>query len=85
VVVHLLRRHRVTATSALAAHTGADAFRWAAVALYLTLVAAWAVVSVRTARGAWRGRLFLGTPPQAETAQAGAAQTVAAGVVGRSG
>jgi tellurite resistance protein TehA-like permease len=49
----------VTGTSDLALHTGADAFRWAAVALYLILVAAWAVVSVRTARGAWRGRLFL--------------------------
>jgi C4-dicarboxylate transporter/malic acid transport protein len=49
----------VTGTSDLALYTGADAFRWAAVALYLALVAAWAVVSVRTARGAWRGRLFL--------------------------
>jgi tellurite resistance protein TehA-like permease len=80
----------VTATSALAAHTGADAFRWAAAALYLTLVTAWAVVSVRTAHGAWQGRLFLGAPPQAETAQAetaqaGAPQTAAAGVAGRSG
>src|SRR5712691_3271286 len=52
----------VTGTSGLALHTGADAFRWAAVALYLALVAAWAVVSVRTARGAWRGRLFLPPP-----------------------
>jgi C4-dicarboxylate transporter/malic acid transport protein len=80
----------VTATSALAAHTGADAFRWAAAGLYLTLVTAWAMVSVRTAHGAWQGRLFLGAPPQAETAQAetaqaGAPQTAAAGVVGRSG
>jgi len=59
------------------------AFRWAAVALYFALVAAWAVVSVRTARGAWRGRLFLAPPPQAGTAQAGtAAQTVTASVVG---
>src|SRR5690242_989384 len=54
----------VTGTSGLALHTGADAFRWAAMALYLALVAAWAVVSVRTARGAWRGRLFL--PPPGE-------------------
>jgi len=52
----------------------AGAFRWAAVALYVALVAAWAVVSVRTARGAWRGRLFLATPPQAETALGGTAQ-----------
>jgi len=53
----------VTAASGLAVHTGADAFRWAAVALYLALVAAWAVVGARTARGAWRGHLFL-PPPQ---------------------
>jgi len=55
---------------------------------YLALVAAWAVVSVRTARGAWRGGLFLATPPQAETAlggtaQAGTAQTATASVAGR--
>jgi hypothetical protein len=78
----------VTATSGLALHIGADAFRWAAVALYLALVAAWAVVSVHTVRGAWRGRLFLATPPQAETAQTGTAradtaQTATASVVGR--
>ena len=56
----------VTAASGLALHTGADAFRWAAVALYIALVGAWAVVGVRTARGAWRGRLFL-PPPQIPT------------------
>ena len=67
----------------MALHTGADAFRWAAVALYLALVAAWAVVSVRTARGAWRGRLFLATPPQAGTAQASTAQAATASVVDR--
>jgi C4-dicarboxylate transporter/malic acid transport protein len=54
----------VTAASALALHTGADAFRWAAVVLYLALVAAWALVSVRTARGVWRGRLFLPAPQE---------------------
>ena len=48
----------VTGTTALAVHTGADAFRWAAVALYLALVVAWLVVSVRTVRGAWRGALL---------------------------
>ena len=53
----------VTAASGLALHTGADAFRWAAVALYIALVGAWAMVGVRTTRGAWRGRLFL-PPPQ---------------------
>ena len=64
----------VTAASDLALHTRADVFRWAAPALYVALVAAWAVVSVRTVRGAWRGRLFLATPPQADTAPAGTAQ-----------
>jgi tellurite resistance protein TehA-like permease len=59
----------ITGTSDLALHTGADALRWAALALYIALVAAWAVVSVRTVRGAWRGRLFLATPPQAEPAK----------------
>jgi C4-dicarboxylate transporter/malic acid transport protein len=48
----------VTGTVALAGHTGADAFRWAAVALYLGLVAAWLLVSVRTVRGGWRGTLL---------------------------
>jgi C4-dicarboxylate transporter/malic acid transport protein len=48
----------VTGTIALAGHTGADAFRWAAVALYLVLVAAWLVVSVRTVHGGWRGTLL---------------------------
>ena len=56
----------VTAASGLALHTGADAFRWAAPALYVVLVAAWVVVSVQTARGAWRGHLFLAPPPQSE-------------------
>jgi|tagenome__1003787_1003787.scaffolds.fasta_scaffold20902094_2 C4-dicarboxylate transporter/malic acid transport protein len=60
----------VTGTSDLALHTGAAAFRWAALALYVALVAAWAVVSVRTVGGAYRGRLFLATPPQAEPALA---------------
>jgi C4-dicarboxylate transporter/malic acid transport protein len=48
----------VTGTIALAAHTGADAFRWAAIALFLGLVVAWLVVGVRTARGTWRGELL---------------------------
>ena len=53
----------VTGTSALAAHTGAMIFRWAATAGYVALVAAWAVIGAFTAAGAWRGRLFL--PPAA--------------------
>jgi tellurite resistance protein TehA-like permease len=59
----------VTGTSGLAVHTGADAFRSAAVVLYLALVAAWALVSVRTALDAWRGRLFLASPPPAGAAR----------------
>ena len=56
----------VTAATGLALHTGADAFRWTAMALYLALVAAWAVVSARTARGTWQGRPLL-PPPQERT------------------
>jgi C4-dicarboxylate transporter/malic acid transport protein len=53
----------VTGTTGLALHTGAGVFRWAAAGLYLVLVAAWAVVSVRTVAGTWRGRLLRGAPP----------------------
>ncbi len=52
----------VTGTTGLALHTGAGMFRWAAVGLYLVLVAAWAVVSVRTVAGTWRGSLLRGAP-----------------------
>jgi C4-dicarboxylate transporter/malic acid transport protein len=55
----------VTGTTGLALHTGAGVFRWAAAGLYLVLVAAWAVVSVRTVAGTWRGSLLRGTPPAA--------------------
>ena len=58
VVVHVPGRHAGDRHHALALHTGADAFRWAAAGLYLVLVAAWLVVSVRTVRGAWRGGLL---------------------------
>ncbi|MGI5241685.1 TDT family transporter [Dactylosporangium sp. CA-139066] len=47
----------VTGTSALALHTGADLFRVAAALFYAGLLAAWAVVAVRTARGVIRGEL----------------------------
>ena len=53
----------VTGTTALALHTGSGVFRWAAAGLYLVLVAAWAVVSVRTVAGTWRGSLLAGAPP----------------------
>ena len=49
----------VTGTSALAARTHLPAFAGAAVALYVLLVAAWAVVAVRTAHGSViRGHLL---------------------------
>ncbi len=68
----------VTGTSALAAHTGAVGFRWAAVALYLGLLAAWLVVSVRTARGAWRGALLRPAGPAGNHADEVARLTPAA-------
>jgi hypothetical protein len=53
----------VTGTTGLAVHTGAGLFRWAAAGLCLVLVAAWAVVSVRTVTGIWRGSLLRAAPP----------------------
>lgn len=52
----------VTGTSGLAARTGLGLFGAAAVALYLFLLGAWAIVSVRTARGVASGRLLLPAP-----------------------
>ncbi len=52
----------VTGTSGLASRTGLEVFVVAAVALYLFLLAAWATVFVRTARGAASGRLLLPAP-----------------------
>ena len=52
-----------TAIRSRAGHTGAGLFRWAAAGLYLVLVAAWAVVSVRTVAGTWRGSLLRAAPP----------------------
>ena len=49
----------VTGTSALAARSHLGFFSWTAVALYVALLAAWATVFTRTARGALHGRLFL--------------------------
>jgi C4-dicarboxylate transporter/malic acid transport protein len=56
----------VMGTSGLAARTGLDVFVVAAVVLYLFLLAAWATVFVRTARGAANGHLLL--PPTAAAA-----------------
>jgi C4-dicarboxylate transporter/malic acid transport protein len=47
----------VTGTSALATHTGSVALAWLAVVFYAGLVAAWATVALRTARGSVRGEL----------------------------
>ena len=52
----------VTGTSGLAARTGLGLFGALAVVLYLFLLGAWAIVSVRTARGAASGRLLLPAP-----------------------
>ena len=49
----------VTGTSALALHTGADLFHYAAAVFYAGLVLAWVTVATRTARGSLTGRLFL--------------------------
>ena len=65
----------VTGTTGLALHSGDGLFRWAAAGLYLVLVAAWAVVSVRTVAGTWRGSLLrapaAGVPADAVVAAAG--------------
>jgi hypothetical protein len=51
----------------LAGHTGSTVLRVAAGVFYLALVRAWLLVAIRTARGAYRGQLFLpasGAAPQ---------------------
>jgi C4-dicarboxylate transporter/malic acid transport protein len=53
----------VTGTIALAERTGSDVLRYASVALFVLLLAAWLTVAVRTVRDGARGRLFL--PPRA--------------------
>jgi C4-dicarboxylate transporter/malic acid transport protein len=47
-----------TGAESLAKHTGLAVFDWLTVALYMLLVAAWAVAAVRTARGLVNGRLL---------------------------
>jgi C4-dicarboxylate transporter/malic acid transport protein len=49
----------VEGTSGLALHTGSDVFRVAAMVLYVGLAAAWVTVAIRTAKGSFRGTLFL--------------------------
>ncbi|WUS96110.1 TDT family transporter [Streptomyces sp. NBC_00708] len=48
----------VTGAAGLARHTGLTAFTWLAVALYVCLVAAWAVAGARTVRGLLSGVLL---------------------------
>ena len=54
----------VTGTSVLALATHASFLRYASVALYVLLIAAWLTAACRTAHGVFSGRLFL--PPRAE-------------------
>ncbi|WP_327095808.1 TDT family transporter [Nocardia vinacea] len=48
----------ITGSTVLCAHTGADLFAVAAVALYVGLVSAWAVVAAKTVRGVLTGPLL---------------------------
>jgi tellurite resistance protein TehA-like permease len=59
----------VTGTSVLAVATHADFLRYASVALYALLIAAWLTAAIRTTRGALSGQLFL-PPPAAAPATA---------------
>jgi tellurite resistance protein TehA-like permease len=65
----------VTGTSVLALATNAAFLRYASVALYALLVAAWLTAATRTTRGALSGRLFL--PPPAPAPAPGAVHTPA--------
>jgi C4-dicarboxylate transporter/malic acid transport protein len=58
----------VTGTSVLALATHADFLRYASVALYALLIAAWLTAAIRTTRGAFSGRLFLPSPAAAPAA-----------------
>jgi tellurite resistance protein TehA-like permease len=49
----------VTGMTGLAGHSGSDVLRVAAAVFYVALVGAWLLVAARTARGAYRGHLFL--------------------------
>ena len=75
----------VTGTTSLALHTGDGLLRWAAAGLYLVLVAAWAVVSVRTVAGTWRGTLLRGvaTPAEVPADEVAALTPTGDGLTGR--
>ncbi|GHH48828.1 TDT family transporter [Streptomyces candidus] len=53
----------VTGAAGLARHTGLDALLWLATALFVLLVAAWAVTAFRTVRGLLSGALLAGPRP----------------------
>jgi tellurite resistance protein TehA-like permease len=48
----------VTGSSGLASHTGLSVFRFAAILLFIALLAAGIVVGSKTVQGSYRGRLF---------------------------
>jgi C4-dicarboxylate transporter/malic acid transport protein len=58
----------VTGTSVLALATHASFLRYASVALYALLIAAWLTAATQTTRGALSGRLFLPSPAAASGA-----------------
>ena len=47
----------VTGTGALFTATSSEAFRWAALGLFVLLLVGWATAAVRTAAATWRGQL----------------------------
>ncbi|MFF0486167.1 TDT family transporter [Streptomyces sp. NPDC004435] len=65
----------VTGAEGLARHTGLDAFRWLAVALYVLLAAAWLVAGVHTVRGLVSGALLAGPAPAAAVPSPATART----------
>jgi tellurite resistance protein TehA-like permease len=57
----------VTGTSVLALATHADFLRYASIALYGLLIAAWLTAATRTTRGTLRGQLLLAPPTAVHT------------------
>ncbi|MFB7360831.1 TDT family transporter [Streptomyces hydrogenans] len=65
----------VTGAEGLARHTGLEAFRWLAVALYVLLAAAWLVAGIHTLRGLVSGALLAGPAPAAAAPASATART----------
>ncbi|MGW5001766.1 TDT family transporter [Streptomyces hydrogenans] len=65
----------VTGAEGLARHTGLEAFRWLAVALYVLLAAAWLVAGIHTLRGLVSGALLAGPAPAAAVPASATART----------